>query len=431
MATSIIGNESTLTALNNTIGSPITLSINQKLDYVRHRLFVRYAGKEEELFRSSTVTVTSWTPSLEEFAALMPDTNRISVEFILESNSEGEIGSYSLTHELVLPAAFAPALGSGWVSFETVNEGAAAPFQSLISSHSRLRAVFDGTKIDCSQLYGAELAGFFIVCGGTSFSEPPYETGIIRGETKIICAAVDSRGQISRETVSIVPEPWSDPTLSLITAARCDASGSPDEDGNYCSVSATLNYSSVKGENSGSMSCAYRHKGGDWGEEQPMPSGSALLGPFSPDVSLEIRISGRDALGGSVSAIRSLPTREWAMKFREDGRGVAFGKAPETERKIELHEAWGIQRGGEHVYFSPEVLSLSLPASGWAECRQSLAAPVKAEDVLILDASAESAEELESFSLILRAESMEGAILFTASEPPETDLKLKALILRR
>ena len=31
----------------------------------------------------------------------------------------------------------------------------------------------------------------------------------------------------------------------------------------------------------------------------------------------------------------------------------------------------------------------------------------------------------------MRAESMEGAILFTASEQPETDLKLKALILRR
>ena len=199
--------------------SPITLTIIPKLEGINHRLRVYYAGKMEEIMRSASVTVATWTPSLEEFAALMPDTNRISVDFVLESNLEGEIGSYTLTHELALPAAFAPALGSGWVSFETVNEGAAAPFQSLISSHSRLRAVFDETKIDCSHLYGAELAGFFIVCGGTSFSEPPYETGIIRGETKITCAAVDSRGQISRETVSIVPEPWSDPTLSLITAA--------------------------------------------------------------------------------------------------------------------------------------------------------------------------------------------------------------------
>lgn len=415
------------------IGQKSRFRIITKMTGVKHNLIAYYLGQRTVIAKSSTATLINWTAELETCAALMPDTNEAKFNFILSTYYDSElVGSESIYVTFKLPASFAPTLSPGWASLSPHNTGLAAPFNSYIAGHSGVKAAFDSTKIDCSALCGATIARYSMELGGVSY-EAPYQSAIIRGETAVTCTVYDSRGQSSSETFTIAPESWAEPTLSLISVFRADAAGNADEDGNYCAVSAALNFSPVAGENSGSLSCAYRPKDGTWGAENAMESGKVkIIGPVSPDVSCEIRISGADELGGSVTVLRSLPTRSWAMKFREDGRGVAFGKAPESELKIELHEDWGISRGAEQVYFSPAVLSLSLPASGWTGTGQKITVTgLKATDVIILDAVGSSAAELEAWAQVLRAVPENGALQFYCAETPEADINLKALVLRK
>ena len=75
----------------------------------------------------------------------------------------------------------------------------------------------------------------------------------------------------------------------------------------------------------------------------------------------------------SSSALRRLPTRRWAMKFRPDGQGVAFGKAPEQARCLELPGDWQIRLGQESLWLALHpvgslVLADSAPAEGsWSD----------------------------------------------------------------
>ena len=60
-----------------------------------------------------------------------------------------------------------------------------------------------------------------------------------------------------------------------------------------------------------------------------------------------IRSGPKDALGTETVYSHRLPTRRWAMKFRPDGNGVAFGKAAEYGGALELPGDWDIRLGSE------------------------------------------------------------------------------------
>jgi len=73
----------------------------------------------------------------------------------------------------------------------------------------------------------------------------------------------------------------------------------------------------------------------------------SVLSLYSPDVSYEVKIELSDGLGNTATYLKTLPTRAWAMKFRETGDGVAFGKAPGTgsanAKLLEIGPGWALR----------------------------------------------------------------------------------------
>ena len=139
-------------------------------------------------------------------------------------------------------------------------------------------------------------------------------------------------------------------------------------------LQAEAEYSALGGENSCSLSAALRAPEGSFGAETAMVSGqTAVIGGQSPDRSVECRITAADALGRRATALRLLPQRRWAMKFRPDGRGVAFGKAPERAEALELPAGWQIRVGAESLWsllhpVGTLLLADAAPAEGsWTE----------------------------------------------------------------
>ena len=140
---------------------------------------------------------------------------------------------------------------------------------------------------------------------------------------------------------------YAKPALSEIAIFRCDTSGAASEDGTKYSAKATLTYSSLNGQNTATLVCAVAAAGGSYGPAETLTSGQARTSTanLSADRSYTVRITATDALGNTAIYYRSLPTRKWAMKFRPDGDGVAFGKAAEYDKTFEIADDWNVKFG--------------------------------------------------------------------------------------
>lgn len=371
------GTPSSLEAADGVFGQPLPITLSRSLSDVTHTVTVDCAGVHTLLLeKSSQYPGLTWEPALSDYAPLLPAAASAPATITAETFcGEESLGTSAVTVTMRIPeGALEPTLSQGWVTLQPCNEGAAAGMHCLIAGMSRAEALFDATKIDTAPLLGATITGFALEAEGETVSAAPYRSPVLTGETVLRLCAIDSRGQRHGESRTVTPLAYAPPTLSLVQVFRCDDAGSPDENGTAIGVSAQLDFSSLGGENRCSLSAALRAPEGQFGPETAMASGALTVIPGqNPDASCECRISATDSLGRSATALRRLPTRRWAMKFRPDGRGVAFGKAPEQTRCLELPGDWQIRLGQESLWLALHpvgslVLADSAPAEGsWSD----------------------------------------------------------------
>ena len=179
-------------------------------------------------------------------------------------------------------------------------------------------------------------------------SASPYRTGVLAsGSVTVVCTVADTRGRTASESFSLPVMDYAPPLMTAQTVFRCRQDGTPDEDGTYLGVKALVSCSPLNGQNSCALSAAVMAAGGSYGAETALTSGAvSVIGPYSPDLSHTVRFSAADALGNTAVYYVSVPTRKWAMKFRPDGRGVAFGKAAETDALFEIADGWAVKSRG-------------------------------------------------------------------------------------
>lgn len=439
------GAPSTASVSAGEFGKPLTITLSRSLPAVKHTLSLDCLGRHELLLENSAAyPMVTWQSSLPEYAALMPNAHSATVRLSLLSYlGETLLGETVTEFEMSLPEKLAPELKPGWAKISPLNRGAALGFTSYIAGYSRARAEFDRSLVDFSGLYGATFASFSLEAGTKSYLSP-WESEVLHTETELFAVVTDSRGHQSRERFPIDLASGAPPTLSMIYVIRSDPEGKEDEGGNYCALRATANISPINGENSVRLTAAYRPLRGEFGEEIPMTSGeTCLIGPVSPDESCELRIRATDRLGGTVTVLRQLPTRRWAMKFRPDGQGVAFGKAPERQLCLELHEAWSIRRGESRVLFDDSILRFEgqLPAASWQAEGELFTQLLAAEGISeqsrpIIDlrqSGADPAYEAAAdsqWAKVFMALTEEGGIRFYAREQPETDFEIQGMEVR-
>ena len=358
-------------------GRPLSISLNRSHADAVHSVAVDCAGRRTQLLdQSAQYPTLTWEPSLADYGPLLPDTDAAPATVTVETYCQGAyLGSVSKTVTMRIPeGALEPALSEGWLRLEPRGEGSAAPFHVLIEGRSRLEAIFDSSKIDAAPLLGASITGCALEAQGETVSAAPYLSPVLTGAQSVAVVLTDSRGQLHRRSFPVTPEPYAPPSLSEIRVFRCDSDGTENESGTALGVFARLDYSSLAGENSCSLSAALRPPEGSFGAETAMQSAVLCVIPGqSPDQSVQLRITAVDGLGSEATALRTLPTRRWAMKFRPDGQGVAFGKAPEFSACLELPGDWEIRLGRESLWLRQHpvgslVLSDAAPAEGtWAD----------------------------------------------------------------
>lgn len=243
-----------------------------------------------------------------------------------------------------------PALPDAAVTLSVVNPNGAAVGAAV--GQSRVRIAVDAAQVDLSAAPGASLAE--IAVNGEPLAAPGYEylSEVLNNNSSSFTVSVtDTRGRSCSVSRSVAAQDYAPPSITSGTAARCDASGTPDESGHFIAVKAGGVYSSLGGANSVSLSAAWRYKGGSYGAETELSPDvyKVIGGNIDPDKTVEVRFTLTDLLGRSAHTVVILGGRSWAMKFRADGNGVGFGMAPQTEKAVELPEGWRYLVAGENI----------------------------------------------------------------------------------
>lgn len=259
-----------------------------------------------------------------------------------------------------------PVVSSGWASLAPYNTGAVSGITGYVKGYSKAEAAFDDTKVDMSNAVGAGIASFSVTCQGETDSYTPYLTPVLASTSvSVVCAVTDTRGRTASETFTLTVMDYAKPVLTGIEIFRCDAQGAEAEDGTHYSAKAFLSHSSLDGQNSTVLTSAVTASGGGYGAEESLSSGTAHLSSaqLSADVTYTVRITATDALGNTAVYYQVLPTRKWAMKFRPDGSGVAFGKAAEYDGVFEITDDWDFRVHGKEIntLLQEKLLSLVYP----------------------------------------------------------------------
>lgn len=235
-----------------------------------------------------------------------------------------------------------------------------------------------------------------VTVNGTALAAPAYEylsPVLTANSTRFDIVLTDTRGRRAALSRTVTAQSYAPPSITAVTAQRCDSAGAADESGKYVKLSASVVYSALGGANAVSLSAAWRCRGGSYGAETALTPDTAKLlgGALDPDKTLELRITATDGFGQSALRTESLAGRRWAMKLRPDGLGVGFGMSPQEGSALELPDGWRVLIGGRSaaeqawpvgaVFWTPEATNpASLLGFGtWSRANSALPAAWKRE----------------------------------------------------
>ena len=325
---------------------------------------------------ATTLTFTVPRTWFSNFTSATSLSVTVSVQTYTNSSCTTAVGS-AVTRSLTVTAdsGMKPVVSSGWVTLAPYNTGAIASISGYVKGYSKAQATFNSAKISMSNTAGASISSYSITCQGTTDSSSPYQTPVLASTSvSVTCTVTDSRGRTASQAFTLSVYDYSKPSLSGISVFRCTGTGTASEDGTCYSAKATSTVSSLNGQNTCTIKVSHAQSGGSYGTEDTLTSGTArVIGSLSVDKSYTARIIATDRLGNSATYTVKIPTKTWAMKFRPNGQGVAFGKAAEYNNTFEITGDWNVRIGGDltiagrilggKLVVSPSA-ALAIPASG-------------------------------------------------------------------
>lgn len=297
-----------------TLGSALTINTNRVTSAFTHKLTYSI-GSASGTISSDAEGSATWIPDIslaEQMPASVSGVATITCETYQGTTKIG--ASQTITVRLYVPESVRPMVSATWVDVST-----AAALGVLVQNVSKLNVTVNAT-----QAYGSQIVSASVTVGGQ-----PYSGGVITasGETQISVSAVDARGRTGTTTYSVDIIPYALPTAS-INASRCNEDGTANEAGEYAKITVSGSVTDVNGQNSGVLDPS-------WANEIVALS----TGPYSleyivyadPNRTISYTASISDALASGITAEMTLSTGYATMDFLRGGKGIAIGKAAESE----------------------------------------------------------------------------------------------------
>lgn len=299
----------------------------------------------------------SWFDNIPETAVL---TVTAALTTYKDETREEQVGLPVETEITVTAdAGMVPSISSCVLSAD--NAAAGVTWTEYIQGYSKVKAT-----VSASTFAPATITGYQLTVEGVTTEGIHSSNNVTKaGNVDVTLTAIDTRGRTASVTQSITVQAYSNPFITDTYVKRCRDDGTLDDDGTCLKIRMVAAASSVNGQNVPVLTCKIVGDGNT--KSYTMSSGvEQVVENFNPDSGYTLTYKIVDMLGNSASREVQLPTRIWAMQFHETGLGVAFGKACEIEKALQVPENWKFYRGTEELLPMTEDGVMSIVKTGIA-----------------------------------------------------------------
>ena len=308
------------------LGTANALALTRAVDSYEDEVLFTIGSKSGTVSSRTAATSLSWTPPLSLATQIVNSTTGVGTLTVITYSGEEEIGRQNYTFTAEVPSSVKPT-----VSVELKDaQGWHDEYGAYIQNRSRLSAALTGTGA-----YGSIITGYRITVDGAAYEkqsisvELPSESAALPVRAKVL----DSRGRWSDEFSTIIQVlGYRPPTVTALSAGRCDAQGAALADGEYMSLVFSANITALNNLNSAEYFAQYREVGESSWHTVTLP---ALSGNYSPSnagaiiaadkaKTYEVMILARDDFTSASNKVATIPIAFTFFNFDAKTRSFAF-----------------------------------------------------------------------------------------------------------
>ena len=321
------------------LGSALKVEIDRKSASFTDKLYYKVGSKSEEQITAydGKTTTYNWKPPVS-LATNAPNSTKLTVTLITKTyNGNTYVGRSECVVELSIPTSVAPTLSVALSD----HYGISTTYGGYVQMRSKIKV-----ELTAAGSYGSTIKSYSIKVGNfyaatTSSGTTDYLPS--SGNVDVVCSVTDSRGRTTTKKQTVTVLPYNKPTISAISAARCNQDGSANRAGAYGKVTFSAAITKLSGKNTAAYKVQYRAHGA----ERWTDAGSVAAGNYSPanvyvvfaadtNIRYAVRVVATDKFESVESTIRDLPAAFILMDLAKSKKSVGVGRECDKENTFQV-----------------------------------------------------------------------------------------------
>ena len=317
----------TLSATTTEMNKSVTINCPRASSSFTHTLKYTF-GSGSGTIGTGIGTSKSWTVPLS-LANQIPNATSGSGTITCDTyNGSTKIGTKSITFKTTVPSTVVPTISSVTLSDP---KGYLSTFGGYVQNKSQLKV-----QVASSGAYSSTIKSVSITAFGITGATNPYTfTSITSSGTKSVSVKVtDTRGRTATTSKAFTVLSYSNPTISKLSASRCNSDGSPNDEGAYIKINYECSILTLNNSNSKNILLRYKPQtSSSWTNLLNVSEYSRntyIISQADINNAYDVSLKLTDSFG-SVEKIWKVSTAFTLMDFNESGKGVAIGKVSQGD----------------------------------------------------------------------------------------------------
>ena len=335
--------KNTSSAVSGTIGTALSIPVTKSYSGLTSTITYAFGSTSGTIATATSATSVSWTPNTSLLTQIPNSTVGIGSITVATYNGTALVGSNSYGLTLSANASVVP---TSSLSLTRVNTNSTVNGWGIyLQGYSQVRATLTGNGVNGSTIKSMSIGG----TGLSSSSSPSTTSATLTGTSSVLQTSgtltytgnvSDSRNRsATQKTQSISVVAYSQPSVSGVSLARSNSSGTIDTSGTYLKVAFTLNYSSANGHNSASVVLRYKEaSASSWTTYGTVTNGANLNLNLDVSKNYQAQLLVSDSLNSNIaSAIFNIPSAERVLNVNGSGSGLAIGGFSTDAGKLQVY----------------------------------------------------------------------------------------------
>lgn len=326
------------TTSGSTLGETLTITIKRASSSFTHKLYYTCGSVKDQLIAENVGTSYSWDAPPVSLAQQVPNAEAAALTLTVKTyNGSTYVGSWTTTVKLAVPSTEVPSLSVA-ISDPT---GMSDTYSGYVQLRSKVKV-----DITASGAQGSTIMSYSIKVGGIYASTSASGTTDYlpaSGELIVDCAVTDSRGRTTTLTQPITVLAYSKPTISDISASRCNQDGTVNRMGEYGKVTFSGAITALSNKNTAAYAVQYREVGTEnWSNAGSVaagnyePAGAYVVFAADKSKRYEVRVVATDAFESISSAIRDLPAAFTLLHLAKSLFSIGIGRLCDKKNALQV-----------------------------------------------------------------------------------------------